>query len=465
MEEATVRNLVTNIDRSKLIDAEKHIKTFLIVWLIDEVYSQRNESDNNFEVFIGLQNIKQRVYKYHSVEKCIGKLQKKSNQSVFLIISHNISLDDEDNSILYGLPQVDFIYQFGSEMPWKKIRGEVVDNDSQQSPEEEATSISELPFSEITASTDDQDIKMQIFVMEQLLVELLLRVASGNEGKKDFIHFCLDKYQFNNSYINEIREFEKDYSENKAIWWYTGETFVYHILSKTFGTSNLNFIYKIRFFTSELYSELKELYHLQLPTLLKTPLNVFRGVSIPKTDFDCLRRSFGKLVITNSFSSTSTKKEVATGFSSYNVSAKDSVSVIFCMKINVQQNTSKPIASIKDHSQMEDEDEVLLSIGIVFRMISSRKIAKNKWEIDLVRGTEEEQFVEKFHSNLPTAETNALITMLAFLATISSAQDFVKYSRHLAAKLNSTYAIPNHAGTEENISASHDPMPSKISMP
>lgn len=182
-------------------------------------------------------------------------------------------------------------------------------------------------------------------------------------------------HQFNDAYVSEIQKFEKDYTKNKAIWWYTGETFVYRILSKTFGTSKLNLIYKIRFFTYELYSKLKELYYLQLPMFIKTPLNVFRGVSVPKADFDCLRRSFGKLVITNSFLSTSTKKDVAASFAAHNILPKDSVSVIFCMRINVQKNTTKPIASIKDYSQIQDEDEVLLSIGIVFRMVSSRQIA------------------------------------------------------------------------------------------
>jgi hypothetical protein len=230
-------------------------------------------------------------------------------------------------------------------------------------------------YSEITPSTEEEDVKKQVFVMEQLLVELLLRLASGDEGKKDFVNFCRETYQSNDGYLNEIEKFEHDNIANKAIWWYTGETFVYRILSKTFGTSNLNLIYKIRFFTYELHAQLKELYRLQLPTLLKTTLNVYGGVSIPKTDFDCLRKSLGKLVITNSFLSSSTKKNVAAAFSAHNGSAKDSVSVIFCMKINVQKNSLKPIASIKDHSQIQDEDEVLLSIGVVFRMLSSRQIA------------------------------------------------------------------------------------------
>lgn len=140
------------------------------MWLIVEVstenFTQRNEKDGKFEMFTGLKNIKQRVYRYYNVEKCLGKLQKKSNQSIFLIISHNISLSDEENSILYDLPQVDSIYQFGSEMPWKKLRGEVINNDSQQPFEEQATPISVLSTSEIATSAEDQDINMQIFVME-----------------------------------------------------------------------------------------------------------------------------------------------------------------------------------------------------------------------------------------------------------------------------------------------------------
>lgn len=83
----------------------------------------------------------------------------------------------------------------------------------------------------------------------------------------------------------------------------------------------------------------------------------------------------------------------------------------------------------------------------------------------MVRSTEEEQFEEKFYNNLPTAETNALITMVAFLATTNSGQDFVKYSGHLVDKLNSTYVISSHTGAEETIPTSHDPTSAKILQP
>jgi hypothetical protein len=75
----------------------------------------------------------------------------------------------------------------------------------------------------------------------------------------------------------------------------------------------------------------------------------------------------------------------------------------------------------------------------------------------LARGSEEEQFEEKFYSNLPIGEINALITMVAFLATMGSGLNFVEYSGHLLVKLNSTYGTTNPAGIEENIPVPHAP--------
>jgi hypothetical protein len=43
------------------------------------------------------------------------------------------------------------------------------------------------------------------------------------------------------------------------------------------------------------------------------------------------------------------------------------------MKFRVKENISKPVAFIKKYSQMPDENEVLLSAGIVMRIASVTK--------------------------------------------------------------------------------------------
>jgi hypothetical protein len=70
------------------------------------------------------------------------------------------------------------------------------------------------------------------FVHSLLLIDVLLRMKSVESDKKQLISLCQNEYKNNPTDLPFVREFDKDYSSNKAIWWYTRESFLYKTLNK-----------------------------------------------------------------------------------------------------------------------------------------------------------------------------------------------------------------------------------------
>lgn len=63
------------------------------------------------------------------------------------------------------------------------------------------------------------------FINFQVLIDCLLRLPSLEIDKKELITFYKNEYQGNNSELKYLDEFQKYYSPDKAIWWYTRESF------------------------------------------------------------------------------------------------------------------------------------------------------------------------------------------------------------------------------------------------
>jgi hypothetical protein len=88
-------------------------------------------------------------------------------------------------------------------------------------------------------------------------------------------------------------------------------------------------------------------------------------------EFNKLQDSIGDLVVTKSFLSTTKKKDVAYFYSGvWTIKKPDFVPAILHMIINKQINETKSFAPIRYNSQIREDDEVLISIGTIFRIIN-----------------------------------------------------------------------------------------------
>ncbi len=352
---------------------EIYMSKFAIIWLLDDAISIQNESrfiniTDEVRIYLGLQNIEQHVYKFYNVQTCIEQLCTLNDRNVILFISRNQPLNDADYSLLCEMPHVEYIYQLGSDIPCRKMRGEVFNSVDQLSQVESDLHI--IPLDILATSIENLDHETKTFFIIQLLMELLQELPCIDREKEDFITFCVN-YGGNRTELENIRNFDESYLEKTAIWWYTGDTFISHFVNRICRERNPISIIRIHYFINQLFLQLRRLYFSQLSTELKSEIQLYRGKSISVQELYRFQRAVGRFVVTNSFVSTSKNKKVALRFGGKGKSqSKDKVSVLYAIRIAAHDNPSKPMALI----DQSEEKEVLLSSGIVLRVDSVKKI-------------------------------------------------------------------------------------------
>ncbi|CAF3816271.1 unnamed protein product [Rotaria sp. Silwood1] len=163
---------------------------------------------------------------------------------------------------------------------------------------------------------------------------------------------------------------------------------------------------------------------------MKNKLKLHRGKMIPREELENFQKSEGRFVVTNSFVSTTTEEIVALSFVGGGTSeATDKVSVIFYIQIDIEKNYSKPVAFIRECSQHPDEEEVLLSMGIVLSIGSIESIGENCWQINLIRGAKEEHFEKIFYEHfwIQSELVNQPLAITSFLEIINDGQYVTEY--------------------------------------
>ncbi|CAF3998293.1 unnamed protein product [Rotaria magnacalcarata] len=129
------------------------------------------------------------------------------------------------------------------------------------------------------------------FIHSQLLINCLLKMELTPMAKKEFISFCQNQTDCkdNKEHATHVNEFEKNYSHNTALLWYTKSSFVYRMLNTALRKQNVDTIYRMRFIIRDLEQQLKE-----LQRSFSEP--VYRGQRISTEELNRLKKSKNKLI-------------------------------------------------------------------------------------------------------------------------------------------------------------------------
>ena len=214
------------------------------------------------------------------------------------------------------------------------------------------------------------------FVHSLLLIDVLLRMKTIHTDKHQLISLCNNEYKNNPSQLAIVREFEKDYSAEKALWWYSRESFLYKILNKALRTQKIDILFLFRFVIGDIYRQLEQ-------NQCKSSVQVYRGQVMSNDEINNLRHSCNNFISINSFFSTSMSRKKAVGFL-YQTEISDNIHrVLFEIDAEPQLMTSKPFADISKVSVYGSEQEVLFMMGCIFRLIDIRQ--NNDGEMWIVR--------------------------------------------------------------------------------
>ncbi|CAF3998576.1 unnamed protein product [Rotaria sordida] len=392
---------------------DPNLEIFCLVWL-DANVNVKDFRDTEQK----LRSIINRFKKFQDVEQCRKYIERRSQKDRLVIIASG-RLGRELVPSIHKLRQVISIYVYcmdkKSNKEWankfSKIKDVVVDLDglitrikadhkTQRKVEEPlAINIFTTSFGK-GKSTSGVNGK---FVFSQVFIDCLLRLKSTETDKIELIDRCKQQYEGNSTELKNISEFEKTYSPDKVLWWYSRESFFYNTLNAVLRNEKSHMIFLFRSFISDIYHQLKKYQITQ-------QLQVYRCQMISSDELETLKQSMGQFVSVNSFFSTSAQYTAALAFLKIHQVKDNLEPVLFEITADPNVATTKPFADISKLSDYSEESEVLFMLGSIFRLNSVNRSSDDRlWIIQMTLCSENEHdlknVLKHMKQQLGTGET------------------------------------------------------------
>ena len=231
------------------------------------------------------------------------------------------------------------------------------------------------------------------FLNSRLLIDCLLRMNANETDKDELIDLLRQQYEGNDNQLDMIDEFRRCYSRDKALWWYTRESFFYRVLNKALRTQNIELLFLLRSFISDIGQQLQ--YHQS-----KSRLRVFRGQLMSRDEINSLREHVGQYISTNAFFSSSMDYDVANVFSGYDAPSTYMERVLFEIDADPSVVTTQPFADIRHCGNFPHELEVLFMVSSIFQIIDINYNDKQMWSVKMRLCSENENTLQQVFTHM-----------------------------------------------------------------
>ena len=143
------------------------------------------------------------------------------------------------------------------------------------------------------------------FLHSELLLNSIITMSSSTNEKRTAIAHWRKEYENSASDIRILDDFESNYSDIRALYWYTRDSFLYRILNKAFRVQNIDVLYLMRFFIRDIRNQLVKLQAVATVSVTR----VYRGQMMSKEELKNLK--VNELLSMNSFFSTTLDRTYA----------------------------------------------------------------------------------------------------------------------------------------------------------
>ena len=222
------------------------------------------------------------------------------------------------------------------------------------------------------------------FLLFQTLNRILTKLKCNYDSAvKEMFRVCRIQYKNNETEVTKIDAFAKTYKDSNPIQLYTLDSFLFRLVGRAFRSEDFEFIFKFHPFIFDLHKKLDDLHNEQ--QILSKLLPLYRGKKICPTAVQQLKDNIGGYITMNGFLSTTRSREIALEVFAdvqQNRPLSDHESALF--ELNIEETTiNEKYADISKDSQFPEEQEVLFSVGSVWKIISVDNIDKSYWEVKL----------------------------------------------------------------------------------
>ncbi|CAF1329870.1 unnamed protein product [Adineta steineri] len=175
----------------------------------------------------------------------------------------------------------------------------------------------------------------------------------------------------------KIDEFEKTYTSQDALHWYTKDSFAYRLLNKALRTRNTEVIHAFRFFMVDLHQQIRELHWKQMQGKDARVTTLYRGQLLPKDELEELKNQIGKRITMNGFLSASSSSSIALLYCGEGKQRPFYESVFLQIDLpSYGLDPAMPYCSIAHLSDFEVEHEYLFKFGTIFEVISINELTE-----------------------------------------------------------------------------------------
>lgn len=211
------------------------------------------------------------------------------------------------------------------------------------------------PIHSITSDSNTQFLQFQIFTY--FLSHCTLTNEQILDNKSQLITLCKDEYHDNSNQLKILQEFEHTYSSANALWWFTLDSFLYQLLTKSLIVMDIQFMCALRFFIDDLLRQLK-----QNQTVKNQ--RFYRCYLMTDEELEIFKRSIGKYLSINRFFSTYINRQHALDFLPDDPTIYHRVLLKFDYKSRL--DSIRPFANLTFLGQTNEE--ILFSFGSLFRL-------------------------------------------------------------------------------------------------
>ncbi|CAF2095766.1 unnamed protein product [Rotaria magnacalcarata] len=265
-------------------------------------------------------------------------------------------------------------------------------------------------------------------------LECFLRIKSNQSDITECIAYCRNKYKRNQHELDLIQEFQQSYTSERAIWWYTRQSFVFRILSNILRKEKSYLIYKFRFLLHDIYQQLKQ-------CQCQSRIQVYRGQLLPDQDIIYFKTLIGKIVTIKSFFTTWSNRNHAR--SGLKPSTNDSKQVLFEIDAIPGAANCKPYGDISLHNSFPKPGEVLFMAASNFRIDTVHYGADQMWIIRMTLVVNDSPNWKDFLQRIDIMEKNVGGLNLASFGTIMRCMGHVSRAKSYCSRLFNQLSLSN----------------------
>ncbi|CAF3685689.1 unnamed protein product [Rotaria socialis] len=359
-----------------VIRRDLSVENFVLVWLCKE-FDERHENVKHT-----LRQVISVVEIFREQNSCVDFITNNTDALVLFIANAS---DHVIVSAVHDFPQIKTIYLLSTSKPCVspsiercmkdhlKIKGifstiqAIVSHLKQDTKRDEHNMIGfEVAPVQLASTENNRNMQEASFMYAQLLKGILINMKDNDTS--DMIEYCRQENASNKAALDIIQNFELNYRPERAIWWYSLDSFLYRMLNRALHVQDIDTLYHFRVFIRDMHRTVSQLHIAMMASNERKLTKLYRGQLIPSNDFEKIRSNVGGLLSINRFLSTSADRDLALVFAGK--STNDDTAVL--LEISLASNhtdSSAPFAGIAAYSQFgSGEREYLFSMGTVFRI-------------------------------------------------------------------------------------------------